>query len=62
MGRVKRYKKLKACDPCAPKRKAEGEEKYDLPPIESDDEGALVCVRGVLCMLCVRETCQVLTD
>ena len=55
MGRVKRYKKLKACDPCAPKRKPEGEDKYDLPPVDSDDEGASCVVRRahvVRCALC----------
>lgn len=56
MGRVKRYKKLKACDPCAPKRKAEGEEKYDLPPMDSDDEGALVCTGCVeYAAVCARD-------
>jgi hypothetical protein len=45
MGRVKRYKKLKACDPCAPKRgKGDDEDKYDLPPMDSDDEGECVLV------------------
>lgn len=43
MGRMRRYKKLKACDPCAPKRgrgEAGEEKEYDLPPMDSDDEGA----------------------
>lgn len=44
MGRVKRYKKLKACDPCAKGSRRLNEaddEKYDLPPIDSDDEGTV---------------------
>ena len=47
MGRVKRYKKIKACDPCAPKRSEPiytgGKRKqvdYDLPPEDSDSESA----------------------
>ena len=45
MGRVRRYKKLKACDPCAPKRgRGDADEKYDLPPALSDDEGASLCL------------------
>ena len=39
MGRVRRYKKIKACDPFAKKRKGavEGEKEYDLPPDGEDD-------------------------
>jgi len=36
MGRLKRYKKIKACDPTAAKRRDEKEDKYDLPPDEED--------------------------
>ena len=41
MGRVRRYKKLKSCDPFAKRRKSEVDEKYDQPPsdIEDDFEG-----------------------
>lgn len=45
MGRVKRYKKIKACDPFAPKRAdpdaGGGKRKsveYDMPPEDSDSE------------------------
>jgi hypothetical protein len=43
MGRVRRYKKLKACDPCASGRGAtqrEEDAKYDMAPsgLDSDEE------------------------
>jgi hypothetical protein len=43
MGRVRRYKKLKACDPCARGRGAaqrEEDAKYDMAPsgLDSDEE------------------------
>lgn len=49
MGRVRRYKKLKACDPCASGRGAEQREedaKYDMAPpgLDSDEER---CTYGV---------------
>lgn len=47
MGRVRRYKKLKACDPCAPKRgRGDDDDKYDLPVVDSDDEGESI---GLVC-------------
>jgi hypothetical protein len=38
MGRVKRYKKIKACDPFAPSRAPQAEEDRDLPPAQSEEE------------------------
>ena len=51
MGRVRRYKKLKACDPCANGRGAaqrEEDAKYDMAPsgLDSDEERCTYGVRG----------------
>lgn len=48
MGRVRRYKKLKACDPCASGRGAaqrEEDAKYDMAPsgLDSDEERCTCC-------------------
>lgn len=61
MGRVKRYKKLKACDPCAPRRSnglGEEEEKYDMPPADSDDEGACVILFDSSLRFAVANVCS----
>jgi len=52
MGRVRRYKKLKACDPCASGRGAaqrEEDAKYDMAPsgLDSDEERCTYCVLGL---------------
>ena len=53
MGRVRRYKKLKACDPCAKRQPGGGlppsggkkdKIEYDLPPrADSDEEDLSAC-------------------
>ena len=54
MGRLKRYKKLKSCDPCAQKRpRGEEEDKYDLPPDpEDDDFGRFFSLIIMACRVC----------
>mmetsp|Transcript_27846 Transcript_27846/g.34876 ORF Transcript_27846/g.34876 Transcript_27846/m.34876 type:complete len:254 (+) Transcript_27846:143-904(+) len=37
MGRVRRYKKLKSCDPFAPKKRL-NDDKHDLPPLKTDED------------------------